>query len=272
MEDKNIFFDKNGHINDIWTAIIADNLREGKGNNLPEKLKDHLEGCELCRDSAFDVFCAITHSEETQYKIPEMFTLHKAEPKKNSYGIFLRTAATLLVLTFISMIYLNITKKSTINNKLIEESVKKKNIKIFNKDFENIYKKGEQTTVKKTGQRMNSTKARKQLNPFKDNPNLEYMVDSTHRGRMIQIISPEFKIIKEGDLVFRWQNHIDKKLILKILNNVNETLYTFVAKGSMVEFHGELNPGLYYWKLEDKENLYHVGKFIIREPIISRTK
>lgn len=261
MTNKRDFFKSDGHISDIFTAICSDKLREEREDKIPAKIRLHLEDCESCRNSVLDIFSATLSSVENSK--PELSLFNNPEPVRRSfsYRLFLRTAATFLILAFITGIYLIMDNKEPVNIKLVNKG---KKIEVLNQGSkiqkEDLIQKKHSDTKKEV-----AVSSRKAPDPFKDNPNLEYMVDSPHRGRLIHIISPEFRIIEKGKIVFKWENHIDKELKLKILNNLNETLYTFKARGSKVEFIGNLSPGLYYWKLEDKESLYHVGKFIIEK-------
>lgn len=261
MTNEKKCFGNDGHISDIFIAICSDRLREEREDMIPPEIRSHLEDCESCRNSVLDIFSATLASAENSN--PESSLFNNPEPVRRSYTyrLFLRTAATFLVLGFITGIYLLMNNNEPVSIKLADKSretgIINSGTKVQKKDL--IHKKHSDSRKKVV------TTLRKAPDPFKDNPNLEYMVDSPHRGRLIHIISPEFKVIEKGKIIFKWENHIDKELKLKILNNLNETLYTFNAKGSKVEFIGNLSPGLYYWKLEDKDSLYHVGKFLVEK-------
>ena len=263
MTNERNFFRSDGHISDIFTAICSDRLREEREDMIPAEIRVHLENCEFCRSSVLDIYSATLSSVEDSS--PKLTLFNDPEPVRRSfsYRLFLRTAATFLVLAFITGIYLLMDNNEPVSIKLAktgkETGIVNSGTKTQNKEL--ILKKKSDSDSKKEV----AASSRKAPDPFKDNPNLEYMVDSPHRGRIINIISPEFRIIGKGKIIFKWENHIDKELKLKILNNLNETHYTFKVKGSKVEFTGDLSPGLYYWKLEDKDSLYHVGKFIIEK-------
>lgn len=263
MTKKNNFFRSDGHISDLFTAICSDRLREDKEGLLPEAVRSHLENCEYCRNSILDIYSSTLPS--TQNSLPGLSLFDVYEPVKRSfsYRLFLRTAATFLVLVFITGIYLLME-----SNKPVRIELAKRGKVIVSDNSETKVKEDHLLNRKRSGTSpVTGTDITSQPvhDPFRDNPNLEYMVDSPHRGRLIHIISPEFRILEKGKIIFKWENHIDKNLELKILNNLNETLHTFKVEGSKVEFSGNLSPGLYYWKLEDKENLYHVGKFLIEK-------
>jgi len=260
MREKKNIFSKGRHLNETLIAICSDRLREEREFLIPNEARDHLENCELCRDAVLDIYVA-TVTDKKVKPIAPIFSDYKPIKKSYIHKLILRTAATFTVLAFISGIYLMINREGSINMKLKEIPPKTIHInKMHNNKHKNHPKK---IKIKKIHPSKRIKPAQPQRNPFKDNPNLEYMVDSPLRGKLIHIISPEFRINERGKIIFKWKNHIDKHLILKILNNTNKTIYTLKTYKSRVEFKEKLSPGLYYWKLEDAENLYHVGKFII---------
>ncbi len=250
-------FNSDGHITDMTICVCSDRLIDNREHLIPDRVRSHLEICEKCRSSVLDIYSTLLTPTEKSRTEVELIK------KPFLSGFILRTAATFLILGFITAIYFTIdnsepvyTKLADKNNNIIEASNRSGDSNV------NISKDREKGQTKSSE---NGKISEVVHNQFKDNPNLEYMVNSHHRGRFIHIISPEFRILGKGKIIFVWENHIDKNLELKILNNLNETLFKSKAYGSRVEFNGNLSPGLYYWKLEDKENLYHVGKFLIEK-------
>ncbi len=263
MENKKKLFDKNGHITDIYICICSDSLREDKEDTIPDEIRSHLEGCEQCRNTVLDIYSTTLALEERQRSELTPFSYMELPKRSFSYRLVFRTAATFLILGFITAVYLLMDNKEPISKRLAN----RKADSIISAIDPGTTREKITPEIKKESISSTSVERNPQLthNPFKDNPNLEYMVNSHYRGRLIHIISPEFKIMEKGKIIFMWENHIDKHLELKILNNLNETLFKAKAEGSRVEFKGDLSPGLYYWKLEDRENLYHVGKFMIEK-------
>ena len=250
-------FNSDGHIADITIGICSDRLIENREYLIPDRVRSHLEICENCRNSVLDIYSTLlTPTEKSSLVV---------EPTKKPFlsGFIFRTAATFLILGFITTIYFVIDNNESVITKLVDKKnniIKSSNLSEGSRVKISKDRKNEQTKSSDNGKVSGVVHDK-----FKDNPNLEYMVNSHHRGRLIHIISPEFRILGKGKIVFLWENHIDKNIELKILNNLNETLFKSKADGSRVEFKGNLSPGLYYWKLEDKENLYHVGKFLIEK-------
>jgi len=62
---------------------------------------------------------------------------------------------------------------------------------------------------------------------------------------------------------FSWGKIDSKKLTLSIVDNKNFIVFTFNVTENNFILNKKLLPGLYYWKLTDKNNLYYIGKFKI---------
>ena len=66
-------------------------------------------------------------------------------------------------------------------------------------------------------------------------------------------------------IVIKWQTEITKKLDAIILNNKEEKVAEILGiTKNAVTFNQQLQPGLYYWKLQTKDDLVYLGKFYVR--------
>ncbi len=103
---------------------------------------------------------------------------------------------------------------------------------------------------------------------FEPSPQLEYLVGQELRdGDTIQILGPENGAEMQDSLVFAWTPATDGPELV-VLSNKNEKLYEFTVNGTFFTFSRmdhKLDPGLYYWKLQNKDGLVHLGKFFVRD-------
>ncbi len=263
MENIRGFFDENGHLNDYFTAFAVDYLKNSGKTILPEEVSLHIESCSKCKDKVLDIFSTLIYRDTDRLNSKEILELplEKEKRDRKNRRYYIRSAAAFFFLTIFSAVYIFIINDSSIFFKTSGKEGKKPLNNLISSGPE--IKKGHTRPEKKKDKKIRRQSRVDPLLNFRNNPNLELMVNSTFRGRMIHIISPEFKQPEKRKIVFKWENHIDKKLKLKILNNRNETIHILEVKGSSATFNGMLDPGLYYWKLEDTEDLYHVGKFLI---------
>lgn len=98
---------------------------------------------------------------------------------------------------------------------------------------------------------------------FKPLPYLEAMLNDVSRSANLTVISPEINQQMQDSLRFSWRSPDSEKLYLKILNNKGSELFAFTVESNQYLFSQKLKPGLYYWKLENEDDLLFVGKFVV---------
>ncbi len=103
---------------------------------------------------------------------------------------------------------------------------------------------------------------------FEPSPNLEGYIDNNTRRSHCQvaILAPENGINIDGDALFQWQANCEEERYLVILNNRENELFEFTVSGHEHTFEnasGQLEPGLYYWKLDNEEETLVIGKFFV---------
>ena len=102
-----------------------------------------------------------------------------------------------------------------------------------------------------------------------ESPTLERLLDQYQRAGSIEVVSPPIGASVENEIVFAWQGGAGGKLAIKILNNREEEVQNFAPVENRFVFRKvkqALSPGLYYWKLEDENDLIYVGKFFVGKP------
>lgn len=270
---------ENGHLNDALTARYANALIEGGIPDIPEEALLHVQDCPECKDKIIDVSMflrnpdssfakgadrikrAITNNTDNLIVMPGL-------PRRNLYP--LRIAAVFLVTAILLGTYFFVLKDGS--------SIKE----MFSKtDHTGQITQGEkQTTVPgekniSTGEKqtIDTEKNSQQTTPVNGvnnvNPNLEIMIDSRYRSSGIQIISPlnNTNCAAGSNIVFSWTPPVQGSLTLKIINNKNAVVYEYPlgVNGCEFVFKQNLSPGLYYWKLENQDDLLHIGKFFVKK-------
>ncbi|MEP0861673.1 MAG: zf-HC2 domain-containing protein [Ignavibacterium sp.] len=106
---------------------------------------------------------------------------------------------------------------------------------------------------------------------FKINPYYEELIKENVRStaQMLEkVISPlPGDTISASQILFRFKVNEDKPIILTLLNNKEEKKFSGELDQNMFPEYdyklntGSLKPGLYYWRIEDENDVYFVGKF-----------
>ena len=99
----------------------------------------------------------------------------------------------------------------------------------------------------------------------------EWVTQSTRTGDEIidTVLSPELgEKLAGGQMTFQWTMLARIPVSLKILSNLEEEIFTSTPElEHFPQFTIEIDTGifkeagLYYWRIEDEENVFFVGKF-----------
>jgi hypothetical protein len=90
------------------------------------------------------------------------------------------------------------------------------------------------------------------------------MIGSRLRSGLFEALTPKNNSVLTIPIQFSWKQKFLTPHTLKIVDNMNEVLYQYPVKGNSFEFKQDLEPGLYYWKIENQNELLHVGKFLVK--------
>lgn len=269
---------ENGHLSDTLTARYANALIEGGIPDLPEEALLHVQDCTECKDKIIDVSIFLRNPDSSLAKgsarVKSAITNNTDNiivlpgRKRDLYP--LRIAAIFFVTAILLGTYFFVLKdgssfKEMLSNtrdtgKITQGEEKtavpgEKNISTGEKQITGAEKNGQQTTP---------------VNGVNNvNPNLESMIDTRYRSSGIQIISPlnNTDCTAGSDIVFAWTPPVQGPLTLKIINNKNAVVYEYPLgmNGCEFVFKQNLSPGLYYWKLENQDDLLHIGKFFVKK-------
>jgi len=94
-------------------------------------------------------------------------------------------------------------------------------------------------------------------------PYLEGMLSDVSRSESVDVLSPETGEVVHGKPVFSWEGMQGEKVYLIILDNLGNERFAFTTDDNQFTLPKKLDPGLYYWKLETKDDLLFLGKFLV---------
>ncbi len=264
----NIYFE-NGHINDDAVALYVDALVQDSLPDLQDAVMIHVGECHQCKDKVLELTTFLRNPDAS----PAVHFLEQPQQQKRRRWIApsMRIAASLFTAALLVSAYFLVYK---------DGSFIKRNV------FEpEIYKKTTDTRVEKTNlenqkpipsknlvAQRDTTKTTSKKDPkidnsdFQVNPNLENMIDSQYRSSVTKVLSPRNNARLSGDITFKWEKVQSARpaLTLKILDNKNKLFCEYEVSGNGFVLKEKLPPGLFYWKLENREDLLYIGKFFIK--------
>jgi hypothetical protein len=263
MEPRRDQLSSPAHLSQEAAALYVDALLRQDLSSLSEETRSHVESCPACKDSILDIYGFLSAADEQAPAavLPDFIRAAEAKPPLRLVPLYLRRAAAVFffLTLFLSLYFLlyrggDFTPGDVETGPPAGEQVSvEEGVKADPAGVDVQRAQGDSRPVVEEG--------------FRVNPNLEAMIDGKFRSVAVQVISPRNRETYGRDIVFSWKNFKKKPLTLKILNNRSRLLfqYDLEAGENRFDFKEKLKPGLYYWKLECRQDLLYVGNFYIRQ-------
>jgi len=245
----NNFFTNKAHLSDEAIGLYVDALRFDKVYHLPSVILSHVVDCRECKIEIIEIFSLLQDSDFGGTEAHPFLDGKNAVGEKD-LSIAFRVAAVLIIGISVGLV-------SYYFRMLLEEHTLYRGSLVTREYVE----RGKQTFVPIDSLVVNTQEF------FADNfvvsPNLENLVNAHSRSLSIQVLSPLNGENFKEKILFLWKANADERLTLKVLSNKERTLHTISVRGSRYVFSKKIPAGLYYWKLESKDELLYLGKFLV---------
>lgn len=275
LKKEEFHLSENGHLNDEITARYADAVFEGDTAGLPEEALRHVEECVDCKDRIIELSMFLRNPDAGEIDRREVLTEVPwgTRTPRRWYRYPMRIAALFFVAALLISTYFLIYKDgSTVRDLLVNPP--------GTQEFQQV--QGDQNgepplEANVTAETGETTKATvKQVVPrrnaqvpsnFRVNPNLESMIGTRYRSVSVQVLSPRDNttLAVGGDINFAWKLTTPGPVTFKVIDNRNREACHYEVRGGRFTLKEHLGPGLYYWKLEDHQDLLYIGKFFIKK-------
>jgi len=231
-------------------------------NDCMEELRDSLQLTEFIQKEGNVLFPEFKNNSKsfagTRFKISDL--IKKIFPPKWYIRPSLAYAFIAAALIIFGVYFLRPSEEINSDN-TVDEQISSHGNEVSPQNDENSTVSNE-TEIQSTDQQLELYAAN-----FIESDELEYLIGQKVRGsENIEVISPEPGITIKDEILFKWVIETEQKLYLKILNNKEDVLFQFTIPKNKLLFNiteYELDSGLYYWKLENYEELLHIGKFFV---------
>jgi hypothetical protein len=241
----------NGHLSNAVMATYLI-LRE----NLSEKeisfIENHLSSCEHCNKRLNEMI--EEDAEIDDLEGAELGDKDKRKFKKQNNNYYIWAAAAMLVIAVGMGIFYIFQEDGKIE--YVQDE----------KDFADSLITEERPVESEIPEEDESFQVeKKEYDPsdFAANTILENFINRNVRSTgSAKIISPEAGDTLNLPLIFKWEG--SREIKLEIVDNENKTVATETLSGGNFTYSGELNRGLYYWKILVDNKLQTVGKFFIK--------
>jgi hypothetical protein len=258
------------HLNEESLAFYIDALRERRKPPLAEYLLLHVENCRECQNKIIDIFSFLQNpiAPAKPNRLQKLFSAEKEIFRTKRWFSLASRIAALFTVFLLLAIYFIVNKSDIANSNALPVFSHPQNTsaaKINQKNqlqFPAVNSSSASRLATKYPEK-NKNQENNIHSTFSINPNLEYMVNSKSRSFVISVQSPANNSLLSEEISFAWSEFTHEAINLIILNNRNEIVYSNSVSDNQIKFKGKLTPGLYYWKLENRNELFHVGKFIV---------
>ncbi len=258
-----------GHLNDESIARYVEVLQSENWDSLPEEIQQHIESCTNCHQQALDLYAIVSHSATNVGR-------HKAPQQEGGRILRMRImrwamVAVLAGLSFYFYRYLD--RQKPVNNIEIDgpsandpnqvEDTKS----IVEEDAANSTPKKEDTanppksTIPKPDKDVRELYAAN----FVPSESMELLLADQLRSGNIELIAPDTEEPtgwRDG-ISFEWSGVNAEGLSLRLEDNQAEVLYEKAVEDLRHTINLDLEPGIYYWRLESEEDLLMLGRLIL---------
>jgi len=244
------FFGEDTHLSEEGYALFVDALRVNKVHLLAKQVLEHVDECEKCKAEILETL-SLTEDESCREAEPHPYLEAIDNQTAARFSIAYRIAAIFLVgISLGVVLYLFrfvIEKASDPPNSSVSSLIGK-------------------PSIQKVPANNDESIARRVLvaDNFSESPNLENLVNSVSRSESPFEVSPRNNEIVKKEILFRWKMQGVEFVTITILSNKEDVLKSSSLKRSNFLYSEKLKPGLYYWKLEHKDELLYVGKFFVK--------
>lgn len=231
-------FNNEGHLNELGIASYVSAYKSETLHQLDDSIINHLEDCEICKKEALELF-----------DIEKIIELEEKAEKSSLYSFRYAIAATIL-LALIGVFYLFTEFKQT-DDKPSQNTIN------TNNNSEEIIQDD-----KVVGDIVSNNKGENV--EFKTSPFYENLLNQNLRASTISNVFPKNGAsVKKGDFL-SWQSQTEKEWIVKIYNYKEFKVAEYHSNENRVKLSKPLSPGIYYWRLEDENELLYLGKFVVK--------
>lgn len=263
-------FDNHSHLDAESISRYAEAMYSGNMETLAAPLVSHVENCAQCHGEVVELFTILNKLEpdanapKAKSKAAKVFSLNPV--------LRLALVASVAALAIFTYFQLSpatqnkgtseIATDTTSSTKIGEPQLVEKN-----KPVQEVTTPSASNPKENDIKNFPSQPSPEQLFAANFIPadDFEALIGTTFRSNNINVLSPEpgRHFQKEELITFSWDLKNSEFLYITILNNREEIVFRQEISVAKYETAKISTPGLYYWKLENEEELLYVGKFHI---------
>lgn len=260
---------KEGHLTDESISRYVEVLQSEDWDSLPEEIQQHIDTCDDCHGEAMDLYAIVSH-------VSEASDAQRIKPKSEARVFRLRIMrwAMVAVLAGLSFyLYRYLDRPKPIDNIEIDSPIA--NDPGQEKDPDQVIESDSSTPTPKKEE---AEKPPKSTTPaserdvrvlyaanFVPSESMESLLGDQLRSTGLELVSPASEKVQnwKAGIDFQWSGIAEAGLSLQLENNRGDRLYEQPVAELKHTMRIELEPGIYYWRLESEEDLLLVGRLVL---------
>ncbi len=257
-----------GHLTDESIARYVEVLQSQKWASLPEGIQTHIETCDVCHQAAIDLYAIVSHSGQVVEE-----ELPKPKPEARVFRMRVMRWAMVAVLAGLSFyLYRYLDRPKAIDHIEIDRPIANDPGELKNLDQEKDTplistpkKEGTENPTKSTTPVPESDVRDLYAANFVPSESMELLLADQLRSTGLELVSPGNEKVQnwEGGIDFQWAGVSGEGLSIQLENNRGDRLYEQPIVGLTHTIQIELEPGIYYWRLESEEDLLMLGRLVL---------
>ncbi len=243
MGSKRLFI--SGHLTEEGISLYVDGLKLKRSADLPEEILGHVAECTQCKQRVADLHSLL---DEVPYSNAQAHPFFD-RPRVTTRFVY-RIAAALVVTLGASAIYYY--------------SGSNTGGPVHHSETAHVFVSPGDSSSSPV-QHIAPPPDTLYAAEFEPSPNLEDLVGTNIRSSSAEIIHPRIGgIVPVGTIRLQWKGGHNSMFRIVVLNNAEKVIRSVETATRSVALTDSLIPGLYYWKIEQQEDLLGVGKFFVK--------
>jgi hypothetical protein len=250
MEHTNQFLSAKGHLTDEGAALFVDALKLATVTQLPGYLREHVAGCERCMTSVTELYALVRQEDYSSVREHPFFRLEVRNT--SSTQVWRAAAAVAAVLTVAAMVYLLVLRGA---GERQQERIHATTVS-----------SGDSAAAPASAsQGRDSSRHPAIAANFTPNPEYEELVNAGFRSSAFAGAKPvQGAILSPRSVQFSWDVTAGGTLTLVIVDAAGDDVYRATVHTVPHTPKRMLPPGLYYWKVLNRDEAVYFGKFSVR--------
>lgn len=256
-------FKSDGHLTEEAVYLYTDALKLETTESLPAEVLDHVQECHECKHAIRETFDLVREQDYEALR-PHPYFDQKKTDTNITYSTITRIAAAVVLvigLAFLAYFFLPETDKPVAIEDRIEDPMT-----ITPEEFVPVPPDITEPERELTVPREVPEPAELFAANFEPSPFYENLAGQPLRSHMIRIETPEPGEEITDDIYFSWETRSPMPLHLQLIDNTGNVIWRTTTEAQSVPFDADLDPGIYYWRLDTDDELLYVGKFIVPLP------